>query len=149
MNLAPGRRVVKAVAVALLLGIAPAASAQAATDPPTCVSIPGLPSWQVDIDGDGNPDAVTPGGPQATLCLGADVYLAEPFTAEPCGPGFPPSCMKLVVTVGFTATADTAVSLCYGLDGPPCTQVDPAPVSADLEPRSICFGWSLNGIPCP
>ncbi len=149
MKMVSTLRAAAAAALSLLL-IVPAGPAAAATISLDCYAVPGgpVPYVYADIDEDGDPDVQSPQPPSATVCLGSDVFLAQPVRIIQCAPNLL-TCGIVLVTVGFSGTVDTSVSVCHEVGAPSCTTIDPPPVSVAQEPRTICFGWDLNGIPCP
>jgi hypothetical protein len=125
---------VAAVAAAALFVAAPPAEAAE-----TCWVV----APEIDVDGDGNPDARIP-HPRATLCVNADTGLYDPVSFTCYGGLY--SC-ALRVTAGHAGSAAASSELCveaYPEVPPLCTTVDTGSIPLiPIGPHTTCVGWGL------
>ena len=103
---------------------------------------------EVDLDGDGNPEATLP-NPGASLCVDVDTGLYDPVTLT-CDGSWGECVLR--VTAGHTGAATVDAAVCAEARPnvqPLCTSIDSGTIPlVPVQPRTICFGWSYGGIPC-
>lgn len=135
--------------VALVLSalgiLGPASVARAEPLPDTCQHFGGpTPAGpEIDLDGDGNPEAQLP-APGASACVDGDSGLPDParFTCY----GALHDC-DVRVTTGHAGSASAGAGVCVDPgDGsrPLCASSTTGTVPlVPVEERTICYGWSL------
>jgi hypothetical protein len=137
-----------AAVLAATAGAVPAGAAEA----PTCIElVRSTPGLDADIDGDGYPDAHVSSYRDVTLCAQGDVEIYDSrriLDSQPCSEL--PGCYRFDVTVGFGASADAGLTLCYSVDWwRACTGPDPGAVPVGAGPYTMCIGLDINGgYPC-
>ena len=147
----PGRGLVASLALGVL--VSAAVAAPAAADPLSegaCWVVGGAyPAGpEVDLDGDGNPEATLP-SPGASLCVEVDTGLSDPVNFT-CYGGWHECVLR--VTAGHTGAATVRAAVCADAKPdvqPLCTTIESGTIPlVPVQPRTICWGWSLGGIPC-
>lgn len=142
--------------LALMLGLAVAASLSVATAAPSGAAEPTCstllettPGIEADIDGDGYPDYRAPRIYDVTLCseTGAG-YVTYPPTINNCST-VPKSvrCMAVYVTIlPAYAGAYAYAELCYSIEGVgrSCEPIETGQ-TRQPERRTICIGYDLDG----
>lgn len=132
------------ITVALAAAVAPPAAAAEPTGGCWLVGGPYPAGPEIDLDGDGNPDARLP-HPGATLCVNVHTGIGNVSTFT-CYGGLH-SC-DLWITPSHEGSAAVDAKLC--VQSPPdvdpvCTTVDSGTIPLiPLEPDPICIGWSLT-----
>lgn len=135
---------IAAVAAGLTAATVLASPANAGTPVGGCWRIGGAyPGPEIDLDGDGNPEARTP-TPSALVCVHVDSGLYDPVSFT-CYGGMH-SC-DLRVTTGHEGSGEVDAAVCVEEPGaqPLCTTIESGTLPLiPVEPRTICVGWSLT-----
>ena len=134
------------LALAALTVVVPAAPAAAEPVPDGCQTIGGpYPAGpEIDLDGDGNPEARLP-NPSASVCTDADSGLPDPARFACYGGLY--DC-DLRITTGHTGSASAGAGVCVDAtgdgSGPLCATATTGTVPlVPVEENTICMGWSL------
>ncbi|HEX2295879.1 MAG TPA: hypothetical protein VHN37_11275 [Actinomycetota bacterium] len=139
------RRLSLACALTAFAAFVPAgpAAADPVSDPCWMIGGPTPAGPEIDVDGDGNPEATLP-SVEVTVCARAETGLPEAPVRFQCYGGLH-SC-DLRITTGHSGSGSADADACVAYNGRPyCTSVESGTIPVvPVEETTTCVGWSLD-----